>query len=100
MLNAIRRHLFVGGLTAWTLSTTWFFVLFHAAPSQWPVASVILAAALGAFGSAAALLELRRALVPSGASWSDQEHLRWVLFWASIVFVIQFTGIAIAVKGH
>ena len=100
MINLTRKRLFLGGLAAWTLSTAWFLLLFHAAPSQWPAAAVVLATALGAFGSATAILELRRARVPSGAAWTDQEHLRWVALWASVFFVIQFTGLSIALRAH
>jgi hypothetical protein len=91
-----RRRLFNCALAAWVCSTAWLLLLFHPAPSQWPTAALVMATALGALGSAGVILELRRSLVPSAASWTDQAHLRWVLLWAAVFFVVQYTGIAIA----
>jgi hypothetical protein len=47
--------------------------------------------ALGALGSSAVVVEVRRSLMRQG--WTDQVHFRWILFWAVVLFVLQFTGI-------
>ena len=95
-----RKNLFFGGLAAWTLSTAWLFLFFQHAPHQWPLDAVILATAAGAFGSSAAILELRRAVSSDGAAWTDEVHMRWVGIWAVVFFVVQFIGISLALKAH
>jgi hypothetical protein len=97
--SSIRKRAFVAAIAAWTLSTAWFAALLHSPLSHWHAGDVFLAAALGALGSAGVLVEVRRSLVP-GAAWTDQAQLRWVLFWAAMLFVVQYSGILIAVQSH
>ena len=92
-----RRRLFAFGLAAWTFWTAWFVVLFQPTPSQWPVAALVMATALGAFASSAVVIEVRRALAPCVA-WSDRIHFRWVLALAAVLFVVKLTGISLAVS--
>ena len=91
-----RKRLFNCAVAAWLFSTAWFVLLFHPTPSQWPTAALITATALGALGSAGVVVEVRRSLVPCAVAWTDQVHFRWVLVWAAVFFVVQFTGISIA----
>jgi hypothetical protein len=95
-----RQRAFIGAVAAWSISTAWFVFLFQSAPLQWPLAALVVAAAIGALGSSGVVVEVRRSLVPGVAGWTDQVHLRWVIFWAVVFFIVKFTGISLAAKAH
>ena len=86
-----RRAAFLAGIGFWTLSIVWLAPLFDSPPAS-PVTNLVALAICAALATSAVLLEVRRSLVAPAAALGDGSHFRWVLFWASVLFVLQFTG--------
>lgn len=93
-----RRRLFTLAIAAWAFFAAWFIVLFQPTPAQWPLAALITATGLGALGTAAVVVEVRRTLAPGASAWTDEVHRRRVAFWAAVLFVIKLTGISLAIQ--
>jgi hypothetical protein len=96
----MRRRAYVCAIAAWALSIVWLAVLLQRAPAQWSVAAFGSATALGAPAIAAVVVEIARSIWPRLSNWSDRTHFRWVAIWAVILFVVQFTGITMAIKSY
>jgi hypothetical protein len=88
-----RQCAFIAGIGSWAISTVWLVASFDSSPLQPPLAALVGITALGALGSSAVIVEVRRSLMRHVATWTEQAHFRWVLFWAVVLFVLQFTGI-------
>jgi hypothetical protein len=83
-----RQCAFIAGVGLWAISAAWLLALFDSSHSQLPIAALAGIAAVSALGSSAVLVEIRRSLMGH-----VQAHVRSVLFWAVVLFVLQLTGI-------
>jgi hypothetical protein len=82
----------MAGIGSWAISTAWL-VACDSSALQRPVGPLIGITALAALGSSAVILEVRRSLSANVAICTDEAHFRWVLVWAVVLFVLQFTGV-------
>ena len=90
-----RRLALICALAAWLVSVVCFAVLFQALPSRWPNAIVIPATLLSAGGIAVVLVELLRRIWRRLDTWTDRIHFQWTAVCTLLIFVIQFTGVAL-----
>jgi hypothetical protein len=86
--SRVRQCAFLAGIGLWAISTAWLLALFDSSHSQFPVAALAGIAAVSALGSSAVLVEIRRSL-----TGHVEAHVRSILFWAIVLFVLQLTGI-------
>jgi hypothetical protein len=67
-------------------------------PQSWPPVAVVVCVVLGAFSTAGVVVEMVRATVLTTSGWSDEKHFRVVMLAFGILFVVQLTGVLIALS--
>jgi hypothetical protein len=67
-------------------------------PHSWPPVAVVVCLVLGAFSNAGVVMEMVRATVLTTSGWSDEKHFRFVMLAFGILFVVQLTGVLIALS--
>src|SRR2546423_12064326 len=87
-----RQCAFMAGIGSWAISTAWL-VACDPSTLQRPVGALVGITALAALGSSAVIVEVRRSLSAHVATCTEEAHFRWVLLWAVVLFVLQFTGV-------
>jgi len=66
----------------------------------WPPHAVLALVAVGALSNAIVILEMIRGISPRLAGWSDERHFIWVGVTFVVLFIIQYTGIRVALSAH
>ena len=67
-------------------------------PQTWPPVAVLLCVAWGALSTAIVMIEMVRSAIVATAGWTDEKHFRIVMLAFSILLVVQFTGVLIALS--
>jgi len=69
-------------------------------PQTWPPVLVLAVVAWGAFANAIAVLEIVRSTVASTTAWTDERHFRTVMVAFGAFFVLQLTGVLLALSSY
>ena len=91
------------GIALWVPSTVLILFAMTRVPpalALWPPHGVLALVAVGVLSNAIVILEMIRGISPRLADWSDERHFMWVGVTFVVLFIIQYTGIRVALSAH
>ena len=100
-LTPKRKVALAGAIVLWVASGGAFLLaVTQVSPALWPPYAVVVVVAVGALSAAVVIIEMIRGVSSRLAGWSDERHFIWVGLTFAALFVIQYTGIRVALSTH
>jgi hypothetical protein len=90
-------------IVLWVPSAAWILFAMSRVPTAlalWPPYAVLVLVAGGALSTAVVVLEMIRGISLRLAGWSDERHFIWVGVTFVLLFIIQYTGVRVALSAH